>query len=459
MRHLLDTCNNRGRFANTELWWKRTRGCIETVAALVFCANVKLEVFGDPKDLGRLLHELIEIEHTPGPNRSPAGSDGPSVMRWKCLTFVTRYYYSMSWCAALAIDALSTIHIEGVEYESLSPDEYPGEYERQVDERALQNFQMIDKSFEEAREFCVYRLREVFRSGRTEEQVREVLGRDSDAIFSMFERVALVAGEMEAFDSTASEVNRLVNGLNKHLPSVSFDVFKGADLIKPIEFYNRPDAGGQQFMPQFLFLGQRLRLLCSYAPKLRGIVDGPSNGVYQEVLESLQTLWNDSILRNSVVGQQHLMERQLWRLFDLRESGGFGLSVELFFLVLANQLSMAPSQDTLSTHYIGTIRSIRSGWIKHTRSIGTLRVILNLICDIALPESGVFYDGPNFPSDITTELLILLENITGGWSSSRQHFEDAMTQLDAGVTQFQKDPLFFSKALELVSRLCNRTDD
>ena len=25
VRHLLDTCNNRGRFANTESWWKRTR--------------------------------------------------------------------------------------------------------------------------------------------------------------------------------------------------------------------------------------------------------------------------------------------------------------------------------------------------------------------------------------------------------------------------------------------------
>ena len=33
-------------------------------------------------------------------------------------------------------------------------------------------------------------------------------------------------------------------------------------------------------------------------------------GVYQEVQESLRTLWNDADLGRTVVGQQRLMERQ-----------------------------------------------------------------------------------------------------------------------------------------------------
>ena len=425
----------------------------------MFCANVKLEVFGDPKDLGRLLRELIEVEHTPGPTRLLAGSDGPFVPRWKCLSFVTRYYDSIPWSAELAIDALSRFQIEGDEYQK-DANEYQKDadgYQTNADEKALKNSQRIDKCFEEAREFCVYRLRNVFNSERTEEDVRQVLARNSEAIFSMFQRIALVADEMEAIDRTTSEVNHLVNGLNKHLPSLSFDVFKGADLIKPIQFYNLPDAGGQQFMPQFLSLSQRLRFLCSYAPKLHDIIDGQGNGVYQEVLKSLRTLWNDADLRRSVVGQQLLMERQLWRLLDLRDGGGFGLSVELFFLVLAKLLSTAPSQDIDFTHYIGTMRSIRSSWIKHKTSIGTLRVILNLICDIALYERCLFSDGLKCPIDITTELLQLLENMTEGQSGLRPHIDDALTQLDAAAaTLAYKDPTFFFKARELISRLSSR---
>ncbi len=60
------------------------------------------------------------------------------------------------------------------------------------------------------------------------------------------------------------------------------------------------------------------------------------------------------------------MERQLWRLQDLRDGGGFGFSVELFFNVLADLLSMASSWDTHSALYIGTFRSITSDCISKT---------------------------------------------------------------------------------------------
>jgi len=43
VRHLIDTCDRHTVFSNGELWRKRVHGCIETVASLVLCANVKLE--------------------------------------------------------------------------------------------------------------------------------------------------------------------------------------------------------------------------------------------------------------------------------------------------------------------------------------------------------------------------------------------------------------------------------
>ncbi|KAH9045193.1 hypothetical protein EDB85DRAFT_1905228 [Lactarius pseudohatsudake] len=145
------------------------------------------------------------------------------------------------------------------------------------------------------------------------------------------------------------------------------------------------------------------------------------------------------------------MERQLWRLLDLRDGGGFGFSVEVFFLVLARLSSMSSSQVTNSALYIRTFRAITSGWKQHKDSIGTQRVILNLICDIAICDRGLF-SRPTFPADITDELLELLENMTEGQSGS--HFGDAMTELRRGpplVTY--NDPLFVNKARERISRL------
>ncbi|KAH8988585.1 hypothetical protein EDB92DRAFT_1871350, partial [Lactarius akahatsu] len=257
---------------------------------------------------------------------------------------------------------------------------------------------------------------------------------------------------MEHVDMAVSEINRIVkNGLSVHLPGVSFDEFKGTGLIQPIQFLDLLVAEEQESTPQFVFLSQRLRLLCSYAPKLRDIIDGRGDDVYQEVLGSLGTLWDDADRRRLVLGQQHLMERQLWRLLDLRDGGGFGFSVEVFFLVLARLLS---PQDKNTALYIKTFGAITSGWRQHKDCIGTQRVILNLICDIAICDRGIF-SKPTFPTDIANELLTLFENMAEGQSGS--HIDDAMTELRGGPPLITyNDPWFFSKARELISRLSAR---
>ncbi|KAH9002321.1 hypothetical protein EDB86DRAFT_291580 [Lactarius hatsudake] len=448
VRHLLGTCNNRSLFANKELWRKRARGCIETVASLVFCPNVKLELFGDLEDLERLLRELGETEKIR--DLLAAGPDGSFVTRWICLSLVivTRRISSHDMIksyAELAIDNLSRLQIED-----------DGEHTNDdTTDRTVKISRRIDDDFKTASRFCGYELRTAFNQGqvgRTEEQVRRVLARDHEADISRLERVDSVAGQMEHVDMVVSEINRIFkSGLSVHLPGVSFDEFKGTGLIQPIQFLDSLVAEGQESTPQFVFLSQRLRFLCSYAPTLRDIIDGRSDDVHQEVLGSLGTLWDDADRRRSVVDQQHLMERQLWRLLDLRDGGGFGFSVEVFFLVLARLLS---PRDTNTSLYIKTFRTITSGWRQHKYCIGTQRVILNLICDIAICDRGIF-SNPTFPRDIANELLILFEKMAEGQSGS--HIDDAMTELRRGPPLITyNDPWFFSRARELISHLSAR---
>ncbi|KAH9169767.1 hypothetical protein EDB89DRAFT_1982340, partial [Lactarius sanguifluus] len=128
----------------------------------------------------------------------------------------------------------------------------------------------------------------------------------------------------------------------------------------------------------------------------------------------------------------------------LRDGGGFGFSVELFFLVLPQLLFVASSRDTHSTLYIRTFRDITSDWKQHKSSIGTQRVILNLVCDIAIPRRGIF-SNRQYPEYITDELLVLLQNMVEEQFGS--HINDAMSDLGSDGS----NP-FADKAIEVISR-------
>ncbi|KAH9009412.1 hypothetical protein EDB83DRAFT_2453728 [Lactarius deliciosus] len=101
------------------------------------------------------------------------------------------------------------------------------------------------------------------------------------------------------------------------------------------------------------------RLLLS----LRNIIDGRGNGAYQEALASLGTLWNQSNDPNrmwSGVHKRHIMERQLWRLQDFRDGGGFGYWVELFFLMNSQILQIQlPAMRSVASGRAG-LRGMRA---------------------------------------------------------------------------------------------------
>ncbi|KAI9439353.1 hypothetical protein H4582DRAFT_1948725 [Lactarius indigo] len=457
MRHLVSTCDNFSVFTNQELWLRRARGCVETAASLVLCANIQPDLFGDLGKLLRSLHQFTGQYHT------TPGSDGLFVARWTCLSLVIVQkgvlgdHERIQLEARAAIDNLSRFGLEDDGEQTNNGDN---------DETALRNARRIDDIFETATQFCLYGLRGAFRpaqEGVTEEQVKEALARDHKDDISMLERITPAADRIANIDGAILRTNgpicTFANGLILCVRGAHFDEFKQAEPADPTGFFG--STGPKPvFLPQFIFLHQRLRPLCSYSSKLREIIDGRGNGAYQDILKSLGILWgeSDNPTKWSGVGRRHLMERQLWRLQDLRDGGGFGYWVELFFLMTQQLLTVPLSPDSHAALIVGTFRAMTSNRWQHNYSIGTQRVILNLICDMAILNRGLFSDLV-FPKYITDELLELFENMVRGRSGS--HIDDAAKELDDAVaTDVVRGPewwttvrLFRADAVKVLSRL------
>ncbi len=436
----LDIRGSRSLFASDGLWRKRARAYVQMMILFALFADVELEVFGD---LGMLLLEVGNIEDIRG--LLAAGTDGPFVTHWTCLSLLLIPRWSLRnnprivRYARRAIDSLSGLQLEGGGVRINIGD---------TDEKAIENARTIDDYFETASEFYVHGLSGAFsfhQTARTEKEVRDILARDHEANVSMLERIAPAVNQME-FDKSVSSLDKTIGiagrGLNAHIPGVSFDKFKSAGLIQPEQFFNLSDTG-KPLTPQFIFLRQRLEFLCSFAPKLRDIIDGRGTNAYKVMLESLKAIPHDVDREHPVMGERHVMERQLWRLQDLRDGCGFGYSVERFFLALAQLLSMAPPPDI----YIGTFRVVTSNWRQHRHSIGTQRVILNIICDMAFRFRG-FFSGYNYPVDIIEELLVLLGNMIEGQSGS--HIDEVIEELNDA--SWRRNDRLADEAIKVISR-------
>jgi hypothetical protein len=130
----------------------------------------------------------------------------------------------------------------------------------------------------------------------------------------------------------------------------------------------------------------------------------------------------------------------LWRLQDLRDGGGLGFIVELFFRALKQLLSTSLSQVSLSALYIGTFRSITSDWHMYKHSLGTQTILLDAITS----EDGIFSDF-NYPAYITDEFFLLLQNMLDGQSTELN--ASARDQLQ----NYQGPPELRSKAMQLLA--------
>jgi len=163
---------------------------------------------------------------------------------------------------------------------------------------------------------------------------------------------------------------------------------------------------------------ETLKSIFTPVTSLRNILEGQGDAdAYKELLKDLE----EFRFRSSWQG--HEMQRQLWRLQDLRDGGGLGFTVELFFLALSQLLSTSSSKRSHSALYTGTFRAVTSDWSKHKESPGTQKLLLS----ITMSRRWEFED--IYPAYIVDEFLLLLGSVFEGQTGP--HIDKARQQLES----------------------------
>ena len=396
VQRLFETCNHRGSFINQDEWRRRSRACIETAASFVFCMDADISWFGD---IGKVLNDLGSAERTR--EVSASSLNRTFTTRWACLSLVA--------IRKMLHSPQLELYVRGTMQTLTLPLGNPLESVQTPVQTPLETARKIDEQFAAAWD-CVERLRQGFNAlgegNNSVERVEDVLSQYKPRL----ERIKVEADGMKRVDRCIADlqkqIDQVTHNLTRQLPGVAFDDLR-ADHAGPTPIKQVFDFLANPVRPQLLYLSQRLLGLCSLSQtrSSRGYLEA------SDLLRGAPSL-------HSVPRHRHLMERQLWRLEDLGYGRAFGFTLELYFLSLRQILSTftvtsSPKEIDIS-FYIGAFKAITDDWEQVKGSCaGTLQIILNLVCDIAIRDRGVFSNYP-YPDYITKELLELLGNMIQG---------------------------------------------
>jgi len=389
LQRLFETCNHRGSFVNEEEWRKRSRVCVETAASFVFCMDADIHSFGE---IGKLLSDLGNAENTR--NVSATSLNRSFATRWTCISLVaTRkmlHSYEIRRYANGALLILGAFSHEGGFIPS---------------ETAVNNAKKIDCQLAAAWD-CVEELLKAYNNLKEEDRRVDVIDRifrrhkpELKEIQDGADRMKLVQVD-ERISRLQKQIDRVTHNLIRRLPGITFD-----DLSGPVPIGQVFDFLSNPIRPQLIYMSQRLLGLCTLTQKRSG------HG-YQGTIKILKTIEKTLPTMRAVVQQHHLMERQLWRLQDLSIGGAFGFTLELYFLSLKKILSTYTSPPG-EIHILGAFKAITSDWEQFKNSPGTLQIILNMVCDIAVENRGILSNF-TYPEYITKELLELLGRMVEG---------------------------------------------
>ena len=432
VRGLFETCNNHSHFENEEARRRRMRACVEAAASLVCCAGSRLDWFGE---VGKL---VSEIGHTERVNQPPTSTSGPSfIIRYTCLSLVAvRQILNgipLRQHAGYAVSGLVRIQ--------------PGCGE--TDEAALKTARRIEKCLKTARE----RVKEICQAfkpwtqNRTWEQVAEIL-RNHEQQITELERMKGEADGMADIDERIGiyqdKMDDATYRLTRQLPGVSFDEHRPESFLIS-DAFNPPITCSTPITPQLIFPAQRVQALARLGVKLREVLDGKvADG--HEVLQSLKSIDQVPV---SLRPPDGLMVRQLWRLQDLRDGGGLGFTVELFFLSLRQLLSIPSLHESNSVFYVGAFEIITSHWEKNMDSLGTLHVLLNILSDLIIRDRGDLSD-VLYPKPITTMLLTMVGDMLQRYAGPDEHIRDAVQEIQSVDSGTCMDMELLSRALTIL---------
>ena len=391
----VELCKDRTFFSSDDLWRKRTRACIEATASLVCCANANVAWFGGiPKLLGDIgcFEKIREL--------SLAGKDELFVIRWTCLSLVAIQqileHKTMQDCARRAICRVSRD---------------PGNHEKDT----LANAQKIDETLQKVKGHLIW-LNGVLPETEDLAEVVEIL-RTHESQISELEQINIEADSLHWVNYGIILMHNAINFHSHQITSQIPGVLDDLDL-SPFPFSHFVELSRDPRELQFIRPKQMLESMCSPATTLRNILEGQGavdayNGLLKDLREfRFQSGW-----------QGDEMQRQFWRLQDLRDGGGLGFTVELFFITLLQLLSASSSNESYNALYTGTFQAITSDWSKHKHSLGTQMLLL----DIAMSRRWEF--DTQYPDYIVDKFLLLLGNIFKGQTGP--HINKARQQLES----------------------------
>ncbi|KAH9061791.1 hypothetical protein EDB83DRAFT_879487 [Lactarius deliciosus] len=413
--YLFETCNRHSYFENEEARHRRMRICVEAAASLVCHIDYRLDWFGE---VGEVVSEIGQIDRA---NSLTTTSDTSFIIRWTCLShMVIQQVLGSNRLQVLAGYAVNEL----VRFQSGSG---------QPDEAGRDGAQRIDKSLKIAWR-CVEDLRQAFEpwtQGRTRGQADEIL-RNHEQQISELERIKVEADGLKNVDREISLYQDAMDSatyrLIRQLPGVSFvePHLSESSLISDI--LNASVVTDSALLtPQLIFPGQQLQALARIGRNLRKVLDNPLAEGHEEVLEGLKSI--DQVPA-SLRRPNGLMRRQLWRLQDLRDGGGLGFTVELFFLSLRRLLSISPLHKSNSVFYTGTFKTIKSHWEKSRESLGTHCILLNIICDLIIPGRGIFSDY-SYPESITTALVNMVGDMVREYEGPGEDIHEAVREIES----------------------------
>ncbi|KAI0277488.1 hypothetical protein BGY98DRAFT_1097436 [Russula aff. rugulosa BPL654] len=309
----LRTSENR----SDDLWRRRTRAFIETTATLLFFANAKFTWF---EDIADVLGDIGSSEKTR--ELSLAGTDQLFVTRWTCLSLLA---------IRRILDGDQNTMWSFADEEVLClliKDDDTGE--------ALTGAQTIDNNFRTARQF------------------KPIL-RDHESVISELERISIDAGRLENVDQWIFETqSAIAPQITSQFPGILDDLDTA-----PLRFNHFVEVFRDPRQIQFIRPGRTLKSMCSIVPTLRNILEGQGDAnAYKQMQMNLMEFRSRA---SNWQGDE--LQRQLWRLQDLRNGRGFGFTVELFFLGLKQLLSRP--NESYHALYTGTFQAITRDWKRH----------------------------------------------------------------------------------------------
>jgi hypothetical protein len=414
MRYLFETCDNHSYFPNEDARRRRMRACVEAAASLVCCIDFRADWFGE---VGKLVGDIGRIEKV---NQSPTTASDPLfIIRWTFLSLVLIQPIlgknRLKVLAGYAVSGLTRVQLDL----------------GQPEEAALKSAQKIDECLRTAWEHVedLHRAFEPWEQKKTKEQVEDIL-RSHERQISELEHIKVDSVRLEDVDWRISLYQNAMDDatykMTRHLPGVSFDELRRPEPVLLSDTWNMSGTGNNPVTPQLIFSGQHIQALARLGLKLREALEGQTAEGYEEVLENLKTVDKAPL---SLRRPNGLMKRQLWRLQDLRDGGGLGFTTELFFLSLKHILTIPSLHESNRVFYIGAFKIITSHWMEGRESIGTHRILLNIICDLIIEGRGIFSDFV-YPESITSMLLDMVGNMLQGYAGPDGHIRDALREIE-----------------------------